>query len=67
MLREKGKWSVSDPGLNRSLELARAKQAGDSTKAKAQQPQVQIMPAPNGPPVQGGAAAPSGPPAAAPR
>jgi len=63
VLRDESKWSVSDAGLNRSLEIARGKQAKDSTKAE--KPQVQVMPAPGGPPVQGGA--PATPPAQAPK
>jgi hypothetical protein len=63
VLRERGKWNVSDAGLNRALELARAKKSADSTKAP--QPKVQVMPAPGGPPVPGGAA-PAAPPAQAP-
>lgn len=56
VLRTRAKWTISDAGINRSLELARTKQASDSTRQKAAQPKVQMMPAPSGPPVQGGAA-----------
>ena len=61
VLREQGKWSISDAGLNRALEIARTKQSADTTRQA--KPQVQVMPAPGGPPVQGGGAAPSAPPA----
>jgi hypothetical protein len=66
VLRDRSKWSTSDAGINRALEVARGQQAKDSTAAGGRgqaQPQVQIMPAPGGPPVSGGAA----PPAPAPR
>jgi hypothetical protein len=56
VLRERSKWTISDAGINRALELARGKQASDSSKTAKEQPQVKIMPAPGGPPVQGGAA-----------
>jgi hypothetical protein len=59
VLRDNMKWSISDAGINRALEVARGKQSKDSTTAAQGQPQVQVMPAPGGPPVQGGTAAPA--------
>jgi hypothetical protein len=59
VLREESKWTISDAGINRALEVARAQQTKDSTSAAQAQPQVQVMPAPGGPPVQGGAAPPA--------
>ena len=59
VLRDESKWSISDAGINRALEVARSKQTKDSTGAAQGQPQVQVMPAPGGPPVQGGTAPPA--------
>jgi hypothetical protein len=59
VLRDESKWSISEAGINRALEVARAQQTKDSTAAAQSQPQVQVMPAPGGPPVQGGTAPPA--------
>ena len=59
VLRDESKWSISDAGINRALEVARSKQTKDSTGAAQGQPQVQVMPAPGGPPVLGGTAPPA--------
>jgi hypothetical protein len=58
VLRERGKWSISDAGINRALELARGEKAkADSAAPPAPTPQL-MQPAPGPAPVPGGAPAP---------
>jgi hypothetical protein len=55
VLRERGKWSISDAGLNRALELARGEKA-KADSAAGNVPGRTMQPAPGPAPVPGGAA-----------
>ena len=54
LLREQGRYRISDPGVNRALELALAVQAKRDSASPPAGPKLQ--PAPGGPPVPGGSA-----------
>ena len=56
VLREQGRYRVSDPGVTRGLELALVQQAKRDSAA----PPAGLRPAPGGPPVPGGATPPGG-------
>jgi hypothetical protein len=56
-LREHARYGINEGGINRSLELARAKQAQDSTAKPSQMPPGAMQPAPGPAPVPGGAPA----------
>jgi PPIC-type PPIASE domain len=64
LLRDQSEYRIYDGGINRSVELAQAEEAKDSTKSKA----GGMQPAPGGPPIPGAAPGPPAqqPPAAAP-
>jgi hypothetical protein len=64
LLREQGRYRISDPGVTRGLELALIQQAKRDSAA----PPPGLRPAPGGPPVPGGAPAPgaAGPPPVSP-
>ncbi len=59
VLREQGRYRISDPGVTRGLEIALIQQA----KRDSATPPAGLRPAPGGPPVPGGATAPGAPPA----
>jgi hypothetical protein len=59
LLREQGRYRISDPGVTRGLELALLQQA----KRDSAGPPAGLRPAPGGPPVPGGAPSPAAPPA----
>jgi hypothetical protein len=68
VLRERSKYGINQSGLNRSLELARAKQASDSTAAKHGEkpahpgaPGAQPAPGPATPPPAGAPTTPKQP------
>ena len=69
VLRSKSTFSVNEAGLNRALELARAKQATDSTARGAAAPPVggAMRPAPGPAPIPGGVPSPPPGPGTAPQ